>query len=181
VLAKHSVKSSLGKHESDIPTIELGDILPNFIARHRQMLDDAVPLDTHVQLDTVKDANSVHCRLKHIKHEMSHLGLTTTSLKYLFSLEKKFVLHGKLYCHYSEDFKLGSGSTTQPDIYIYLAYLLFNVCEVKDDLNALNSAIRLLDESGELIRQGYTLSDVELLEKSLSLEESLLKGLSIDK
>jgi hypothetical protein len=172
VIAQNMVKSSIGKHESDIPKIECGDALPNFMLRHKRLLLLTKPVSDRAFEKAKQGTDSVISRLSYIEKDMKNGELSYADRDYIFRLEKKFVLYGELFTHYDHNFTATSEITNYPALYIHFASLLLTLYLIKADLNSLNTAIRLIDHSVLLIEKGHDGCELSQLKSCLTLEES---------
>lgn len=172
-----SIIYSTNKHESDIPQIETGDVLVSFLRKRQQSLIVPEVIDQPIDNTLVDDPKAVISKLLLIERSLNSGNIDDLNLDYLFKLEKKFVLYGVIHTHYSEQMKPISDINNLPDIYCKLALLLLKLSNLNNDLNALNSAIRLVDKCCELIKQGHNMLNRSDLAICLEMEHVILMRL----
>ena len=177
-----SIKHSLDKHESDIPPIEIGNVLTFFLEK-RQLAVVLARGKCKPQFQNNHDNNTyaVLPKLLAIKKAMKTTQLDQKSCDYLFRLEKKFVLRGVVHSHYNHDMVATTDDAFIPDIYSLLALIFMELFQQNKDLNALNSSIRLIDKCCELIAQGHDVLSEDELEECINMEAKILNGLLNDK
>lgn len=162
------MKHSQDKHESDIPR-----------PTHDRYVDDYIEDRTHWLSHVCSQTKKEPENLEH--HDLVDLialynkqadGLTRAQQKKLFVLEKRFVVKGFILDKaYSVD------AQSEYFACFYLADMLLELAS-QNDLNALNSGIRLLDYAKSMSDENSTLFQPTIAEQTLRKELTLVASLS---
>ncbi|TVZ38552.1 hypothetical protein P886_2924 [Alteromonadaceae bacterium 2753L.S.0a.02] len=157
-----TLEPSQHKHEHDIPQYNLRDTLQLFNESRKQWL---IKLKHERTFPINPD-----CKLAQL-HSAVMLGdVSQDSLAFLYKLEKAFIVRGSI-----EHLLKPPHSTNH---YLLLASCLLKCYETNDDLNGLNSSIRLLDFVRSEYQKGNTYIDCELAADSITRELRALEKIN---
>lgn len=172
------VKSSVGKHESDIPLLKVDDTLADFFAQRQVVINKLKTMDDAQKQAMYENENAVLPVLLAAMDVICLQDIPEQSVELIFALEKKFVLFGKLSTHYSPTYKPLNDQIHCPDVYICLAAMLLRYFFDAHDINALNSAIRVLDKVCLQIEKHTPIENIARLINVLNEEKRALRELS---
>ncbi len=172
------VKSSSGKHESDIPAFDMANTLSDFFTYRQEITHTLKLMDNTPLSPEYLGENAILPTLLAALAEPSLQSVPKQTVELVFALEKKFVLFGTLSTHYSFDYKPVREQYNCPDVYSSLAAILLRYFFECNDFNALNSAIRLVDTVCRQVKENISISQISQLINVLAEEKRAIMELS---
>lgn len=163
-----TIKHSLNKHESDIPKPTDGDFVSEFISRRTSWLNE---LTGEKQSDFFDQALDDELVTLLAIYDLTPQQWNEKQQKTIFTLEKRFVVRGYVVKERRLTNLPESHFEQQCEFWacIYLSSALLKLAS-DNDLNALNSSIRLIDHAYLLFLTIDKLSRTEVIKNTVALE-----------
>jgi len=168
------IKSSLNKHESDIPTLDRAKIFDVFLLAREEVLKQL--------------KNNERSKIKAIKPKLYNLftqqlilivaktdvnTLLDDELDLIFKCEKQFVLRG----NFKKVTIAEDNFIEDVDSYLAVSITLLRIYLLRKDVNALNSAIRMNDKACQLIQKNHYPTNIALAINAFQIEQNVINTL----
>ncbi|MBK9578060.1 MAG: hypothetical protein IPK50_09265 [Fibrobacterota bacterium] len=180
------VGASLGRPEYVIPALDLEGYFQRFFA-DRQALRRSLPppsTETPVERSQPSDPSlgiaDVESWVESLAQQRPKIHASPWR-EGLDVLQKKFAVFGRIQKSYDASMRKTTEEEVSASTLCRLASILLARYRSRNDLNSLNSAIKLLDKAALAFRSGAPDSALAAeLSKALALEESILRELHHD-
>lgn len=164
------IKNSQNKHESDIPRLDIDSTVETFCANRDVLLSKLKEIK---QCDKQISVIPLDIKIKSLYEVILKKELARSEVEFVFTIEKRFILTGNIYLKKNQE-----TTAKVTDSYVYLAAILLSFFTKNQDVNALNSAVRLNDKVSSLSDESLGLLDISNIIYVLNVEKKALMILS---